>query len=653
MARADRPGWLGVWGSAVSGGLFGGTVVGVSEALYVLSSTTPSEYQALAYAVVLYGAAGACVGGVLGMPLGLVRGRVSVALGWSGVFFAVVLGGGALVAASYGVGGALGAAGVGFLLAVAVVGGTAFGVGVWITTIILLKTPLRVLPGAKGTVVAWLGIVALSRLFSLAPAPGAALDLAPHRPQPPEAATRPDVILVMVDSLRADALGAYGGPPGGTPALDALAADGVVFEQAITTSSWTRPAAASLYTSLLPSAHACSTKRDSLSPLVDTLAEVMQRSGYATGGLPASPHVSGARGFAQGFDYYPFEQVFPFGAAESTYALKGYTALRSLVMAQRAGKRVEDYYAPAEVQLERAWRYVEAQDGDRYFLTVHLMEPHDPYFAHPVDGEAYARSEHRHPDEAVAARLPELYRGEVAHLDAALGAFLDRLRASGRYDRTMVVVTADHGEAFGEHGEWWHGTSLDDEVVRVPLLVKLPAQARAGTRVPWQVRTMDVAPTVAEEANVASSPRWRGAPLFTDDFDRLLALPLPVEGAPPPAPLTWATHPASREAVSELDLDGLRLASLRTGGKKLVEALPGSTSSTRAHPAVALYDLVADPGELHNLADGQAEAPLRAWLERQLEQARAEAVVALGADLSQLDRARLEALGYLPSPAEE
>ena len=165
----------------------------------------------------------------------------------------------------------------------------------------------------------------------------------------------------------------------------------------------------------------------------------------------------------------------------------------------------------------------------------------------------------------------------------------------------------------------------------MPLLVKLPGQARAGTRVGWQVRTLDIAPTIAEAANVAASPRWRGMPLFADDFDRMLALGLPPapDGSADPGwtPPTWANHPASREAVSELDFDGYDLASLRTGGRKLVEARRVAAGSARELPPVALYDLLGDPGESTNLADGSTEASLRAWLGRKLEEARSEAVV--------------------------
>jgi len=537
-------------------------------------------------------------------------------------------------------------------------------VGVWIGSNLLSKTPLRVLPGPKGTFVAWGGLVGLAFLFSRAVPPVAGGDRVPDRPQA-GLERAPDVILLLVDTLRADALGVYGAGPEATPALDALARDAVVFDQSIAAASWTRPAVASLLTSRWPSGHRCLGKDSMLAPEIETLAETLQGAGYATGGFPNSAHVTAAVGFGQGFDWYPYDPTWPLGAAESSYGLTLYAAARVLLARLEPARRVQHHYHPAEEQLPRALDWVRAQNGARSFLFVHLMEPHDPYFAHPYDGTSVSRATTPDPPPSGLAHHRRLYAGEVAHVDAEIGRFLDALRAEGRYDRSLIVVTADHGEEFLDHGGWWHGTSLYEEQIHVPLLVKLPGNARAGTRVPWQVRSVDIAPTVVATAGLSFGAGWVGDTLFPDELDSWLALLRPPvtpalegaapEGAPSPGPTdaepyvppTWADHPGSRPALAEQDFDGYALRALRSDGRKLVRvdaAPPGQPSRL---PRVACYDLLADPGERRNRAgDGSGcEIALEPLLEAGSSVGEADG----GAYLGPAHRARLEALGYAGS----
>lgn len=660
MPPPESPGIRAWWWSGLSGGVFGGSAVGIAEALYVLSSTTPSEYQALAYGAVLYGLIGATEGVGVGVFVA-VGGRW---LGWSRGF--------AWAAGFFTVAASLGAVILNWLVdrtlyqeqgiprsvQVEILAGLAVAslVGLWLGTVILTKTPLRVLAAPKGTVVGWALLSGLCFLFSLAPSPWVIHNPAPHHPQAPDAASKPDVLLIHIDALRSDALGVYGAPGEASPNLDAFAGDAVVFEQNITQASWTRASTASLFTSLPPSSHACDARDSALSPTVETLAEVMQRGGYATGGLPNNANVTGALGFGQGFDDYPYQPQYPLGAAESTYALSFYSVVRKWYAGVHAEKRVEDYYMPAETQLARALDFITRQGGDRWFLYVHLMEPHDPYFRHPYDGYAYGRAEFPHPEPEREDELRALYAGEVRHADAELGAFFTRLRQAGVYDRALIIVTSDHGEEFLDHGGWWHGTTLYDEQIHVPLLVKLPGNARAGTRVPWQVRSIDIAPTIAEIAAVEASERWRGEALIGDSFDEMLALGSPPQEPPPEeaptgpwAAPTWADHPASREALSEQDFEGYHLQSLRVEGRKLIEAVRVPPGNPRNQPRAACFDVLTDPGETHDLAGTACETALTSWLARAVDRARAEAVADEPALGSAADADRLHALGYAES----
>lgn len=653
--------------AGLSGGLVGGTAVGVGEAFWSLSRSEPAEYQALVYGAVLYGLVGGGLGLGLGALFALPRRGARPSTVWSLAAGMVVAGMGLAVAVHLLDRSVYDERGVplGVFASLAATVGLLTLAGVWLGRLFLEKTPLRVLPGAKGTAVGWGLMVGLAALFSVAPAPGAEGERAPARPQF-GLEGRPDVLLVLIDTLRADALGAWGNGPEATPALDALARDGVVFEQFVTAAAWTRPSVATLLTGLHPSTHTCQAKDAALPAAVETLAEVLQKNGYATGGFPNNPNVSGALGFGQGFDWYVYRPTFPFGARESTYGLTLYTALRQAWSRATTVRRPEHHYRPAEALLPEVRAWIDDQGGARWFAFVHLMEPHDPYFAHPYDGTAVGRLDAPGPERVDELRAR--YAGEVRHVDAELGRFLDGLRADGRYDDLLIVVTSDHGEELGEHGGYWHGHTLYDEQVRVPLIVKLPGNARAGTRVPWQVRQVDVAPTVAQLAEVAPSPSWQGQELFPDDFDRQLALmqpptlapPEPDDDAPPPPPAdwrppTWADHPASRDALSEQAFDGYELRSLRSGGLKLVQTVRASADDPRGLPPRACYALLADPGETRDLLrdDVDCAARLEPRLAALLAEARQAAVDLVGADLPPGERARLEALGYAPAPSSD
>ncbi len=655
-------------GNGLGAGLCAGSAVGAIEALYVLQSAAPSEYQAFGYAWTLYGLAGGLVGAGVGALLALVARRMSPATAWTIAFSAVVGPLGYLIGretidkvvyAEQGVPRDV-AAGLAAALTLVCL------VGTWLGGNLLEKTPLRVLMSLKGTTVGWGGGFALAWIFALSPAPGAVGNIAPREAQGPEFASRPNVILVMIDALRADALGTYGATTGATPALDAFAGESVVFEQFVTSASWTRSSTASLFTSLAPSSHSCEHKSAVLSPAVTTLAEQLGEAGYATGGLPNNANITAAQGFGQGFDWYPYEPSYPLWASESSYALSLYQLLRTRVYARLVtARRVEDFYAPAETQLQRANRWLEANAAQKSFLFVHLMEPHDPYFRHPYDGEAVGRVEDPWPAETEAEHLRELYRGEVRWVDAALGTFFDELRARGLYDDAAIIVTSDHGEEFFDHGGWWHGTTLYEEQVHVPLIIKLPRGERAGARVTWQVRQVDVAPTIAALASVDKHSAWQGDDLFTDTFDDDLALASPppppdpeldpatgelrVPMPPPWTAPTWATHPASRDALSEQDFEGYDIQALRRGGKKIIEAVHVPPGNARQQPPVQFFDLVADPRELKNLAGSGSgeEAALRAAVESMVEERKAKSVEAMARAADEAETCRLCTLGYL------
>ena len=610
--------WLGFAGAVIAGAL-----IGITEALFVLWGGAVAEYQALVYAAVLYGLIGGAVGVAAGLGLallGLLYKKLSEPLAWTFGFLSVLMPLG-LVIARYIVNKAVYAEAGVPMPAMAGIGGAfvvVAGLLLWLAPVFLKRTPLKIMLEPRGTLAAWGGLVGLSALFSFAPSPAGEGGMVPARPASAAPNGAPDVILIVVDTFRADRVGAYGNTEGLTPAIDTLAKDGLVFEQYVTQASWTRASFASLYSSMSPSGHKSKLKAEALPDDVDTIAEMMSANHYATGGLPNNINVTRSFNFQQGFDYFEYQRPsYIAGAEESSAQLSMYNVLRKVRDRLTKGRyAVTDYYQPAEVVLENARGFIKGnrEAGNRYMLVVHLMEPHDPYFRHPYDGYAVGRAWHPNPDPSEADELRGLYQGEIRWMDQQLGGFFDWLRAEGAYDDSLIVLTADHGEEFNEHGGWWHGITLYEEQIHVPLIMKLPGADLAGMRVPWQVREIDVAPTFAYISKGKASPLWQGKNLLdSGDVDLIKRWNAPeaepeaptelgdeVESAPPAPPAAARPGPmeGERTAIAEQDFEGNQINSLRLKGCKFIEANPGNP---RGLPETALFYLPDDPTEQRNL----------------------------------------------------
>jgi len=607
----------------VAGGLVAGAAVGAAEALAAwVHLHGPGELPALGWALVAYGAAGA--------GLGLGAGMVAALAGGDGFGLAL--------------------AGVGTALAYAV---ARFRI---IRDLFLEQVPHGLVPlavqvgalavVALGAVLLWRALrgaderrAALTRpgiaavvvaLLAAAWAGGAQLKPPPApAPLPPRAAPpagAPNVVLIMVDTLRADHLSCYGSAAVKTPHIDALAADGLRWTSAFSQASWTRPSVATILTGLYPSSHGAVHKADRLPDRVDTLAEVLGRAGYHTVGFADNANVSQAFNFQQGFDEYHYlAPDFFFAASEPAAQLALYSGLR-LVRERFLANYVDvhHYYQPAEVVTAEVRRWLDRGARDEpFFLFAHYMDPHDPYFAHPFNGEGYARVAHPNPPPALAERLHHLYEGEVAYLDEHLGVLFDDLKRRGLYDRTLVVLTADHGEEFREHGGWWHGTTLYDEQIHVPLIAK-PAGGHALAQVRDELATsLDIAPTIVAAAHAKPPAAMQGHVL----------------------PLDGGAAPARESTFAEEDLEGNVLQAVRTRAWKLVTANPGNP---RGLAPEELYDLPRDPGEHQNvIASTPAEADaMRAALGRSVLEAREHGGASEQIGMDPATKARLKALGY-------
>lgn len=303
------------------------------------------------------------------------------------------------------------------------------------------------------------------------------------------------VILIVVDALRPDRMSTYGFGRDTTPNIDALADDGVVFTNFFTNGNWTRPSTASLLSGLLPHRHGVERDTDRLTEELKTLPEAMKAVGYATGAVVGNGNAGSAFGLNQGFDYY----------ADTVRHWQGLPS--------------------ADEVVDLAIPYVTQHRDEPFFLMLFLIDPHDPYHA-PGDFEdmyvenpetRLVRTPHwelgRY-NEAERARMTATYDGAVRYTDTALGRFIGELKRLGVYDDATIVLTSDHGEAFGEHGVYLHAHHLYDELIRAPLVVRAPNMTQRGGYTPVLSQTVDLLPTLVQHANGEVPAGIQGIDLF-------------------------------------------------------------------------------------------------------------------------------------------
>ena len=446
---------------------------------------------------------------------------------------------------------------------------------------------------------------------------------------------QPNVILIMVDTLRADHLSCYGGSLE-TPNICSLMEEGGSRFQGFSAASWTKPATASLLTSLLPSSHNAMSKPSTLSPDVELISEVLKERGYTTGGIASNINLAGSFGFDQGYDEYIYlGPDYLAGARESSSKLIIYSIVRAVWFKINTGLRFGDFYQDSNVVNETAFDWLERHAADRFFLFLHYMDPHDPYFEHEADGSytgiAIARVSNQHPDESLAKEMHRLYNGEIEYLDRNVGHLLAQLKKLGLYDNSVIALVADHGEEFYEHGGWWHGLTLYDEQIHVPLLIKWAKgmPAAPASSVAELARTIDVAPTLIAATGTRVPDAMQGIDLMSEGSSR---------------------SAKDLEVYSEEDHEGNVIWSLRTKTMKMIQANPGNP---RGLEETELYDMRTDPHETKNLASSGFDSEmttLASHAELQLKYALGEAVEGGGdVAMTKEDCLQLMNLGYVQS----
>ncbi|TET67714.1 MAG: hypothetical protein E3J45_04425 [Candidatus Zixiibacteriota bacterium] len=388
----------------------------------------------------------------------------------------------------------------------------------------------------------------------------------------PQSDKRPNVILILVEALRYDRPAVYKGPAK-TPNLEGLASEGILFENMIAQAYWIRASTASYLTSLYPFSHGVLTGLQILPEGLITLPEILRQKGYLTAGIINNPNLSESFNFQQGFDYYrylrPREALW---ATEDAIYLKIYPRLREWYLRNILRKEVVDfYYRDAEFTTREAISWLEKNSGRKFFLLLDYRDPCFPYFFHPYNGKAISSLIL---DPEKRDFYLQAYDSEIEHLDTSLGYLFEYLKEKNLYDNSLIVLASSHGEEFFEHRGWGHYATAYEELVHIPLIIKLPHGEREGVVCEQMARSVDIPPTILTQVGL-EVPIWmQGVDLFDPDRSEAFAF---VEGS----------------------LGNLKVAAIRDKRWKLVRADRGNH---RDLPQVALYDLENDPGELANLA---------------------------------------------------
>lgn len=409
-----------------------------------------------------------------------------------------------------------------------------------------------------------------------------------------EGVNKPNIILITLDTTRADHIACYGYSDVKTPNLDALARQGVLFEQAATSSPLTLPAHCSILTGMYPTYHGVRVNGNTaLSQEQTTIAELLAARGYQCGAFIGAFVLDGRWGLKQGFQHY-----------DDQFDLKKYKHL-DLGAVQRPGNQVMD----------AALNWLEKQKNNPFFAWIHLYDPHTPYEPpEPYYSEYSLRG------------LAGLYDGEIAFTDEQVGRCVTWLKANGLDKNTVLVIIGDHGEGLGSHGEGTHGYFIYDYAVHVPFIVVMPFEELRGIRISSQASAVDVFPTLLELAKIEFPAKAQGRSL------------LPVMFRPEEKEEGYAY---SESMAPNLQYGWSPLHSLRTTRYKYIDA-----------PKAELYNLTQDPDEQTNLFQQYPDISrkMKGELDRLMAETSQEAPTPQAANLDKETLERLSALGYIGAP---
>ncbi len=411
-----------------------------------------------------------------------------------------------------------------------------------------------------------------------------------------------NVVIFLVDTLRADRLGIYDYGRDTSPNIDAFAADAVLFERAFSVSPWTRTSVVSMFTSMYPVAHACQDKDDFAAEALVMMAEILKANGFKTGGFSTNISVSEKFNMTQGFDDFVYFKREPW-------------------LAKNPG-RPDPGYVPIEFMMSDTRHWLDAAGDEPFFLYFHSTDPHWQYRA-PGEFELWGNR-----------LLGDLYDAEVRYTDHYFGELIAYLSKLGKLDETLIIFTADHGEELFDHGGHGHGHTLYNELLQVPLIMRHPGLKPARRH--ETVRLIDVLPTIIEMfALEPGDAVIQGRSLLP------LLLGLPDAEPEEQFVLAEVRYPSKIEGMS-----------LEAGDWKLIRTIEMQPS--RAFPrgkrdAWDLYNMSRDPGELENVVRFNPEivGNFRKRLEALMKKFDVSGLEGKDVELDDETREALRSLGYV------
>jgi len=440
--------------------------------------------------------------------------------------------------------------------------------------------------------------------------------------EPTDAKKQPNIVFIVVDTLRADHVGCYGYGRQTTPTIDKVAVEGIRFEQVISSSSWTLPSVMSTFTSLPASLHGAEHYRAMLYPGIATLAEILKKQGYQTAGITSNPTTNAKYGFGKGFDFYD-DYTIPMAIEENLFDdFKNASDITQKPTSKLVNKA--------------AFKWLEKKRKGKFFLFLVYLDPHadylapkpfatmfDPSYKGTVNGKGIKYLKSDGLKKADREHLKARYDGEVRFVDENIKKLLQKLTELKLDENTLLILMSDHGEEFWEHGGTHHGHSLYDELIKVPLIMKYPKFLPAGKAVKQQISNLDIMPTILDLLGIPIPKQCQGQSL----------LPLVTGKA------KYTPRPVYSETKAKKTIH-----SLRTPTHKLIVNV--NTKKMEA------YNLEKDPKEQNNLIDQDL-----AWkkkliqdyenLQKFIESKKTNAAAAKKPELDEKTILRLKAMGYL------
>jgi len=438
-----------------------------------------------------------------------------------------------------------------------------------------------------------------------------------------------NVILISIDTLRADHLSMYGYNKNTSPNLDKYAKDAIVFENFYSTAPWTLPAHASMFASDYPSKLRVESIFDKVPDSVLTITEILKKNGYYTYGFDSDSYVSPRWNFQQGFDRYVIENADP-----------------------KSGTDISVIFSHAQDWLNE-------NKKRKFFLFIHTMEPHDPYcppqyytdeFKNEYKGKldcidwrtiSGVNTGNLKLEKGDLERFKSLYDGEISYTDYYLGEFFKKLNELGLDKKTIVIITSDHGEEFGERGAWGkHASTLYNEQLRIPLVIKAPNLEKGKEK--GKFSTIDISPSILDLLGIEKPMQYKGVSIRTEPRNRILFFEL---GNTKMKNLLEFT---ARHGLLP-NVEPHERKNLNTEREK-VGLVSGKWKLIRTfHPAmVELYNLEQDPLEKTNLAfanDGKVRE-LESYLIEQFELKEHADLQKIEKNINQNDLNRLRSVGY-------